>query len=150
MKNKYIFIVAAAIIVAIGGFVVWKFVLTPKSEVEIEEEGITLPPVDESVEVEVIPRSDKRAVTLKIINIPDGTTSIEYEIQYITAKGLPKGAVGRIRVKSGQTSVESEEILFGTCSRNVCRYDEGVTEVDLVLRFNSEDGASIFQETYKL
>lgn len=152
MKNKQIYIIVGILVaLLIGGFGVWKLVLSNPSQdaVEEEEEEIVLPPVDDSVEVKLVARDDKRAVILTVSNIPDDTTSIEYELSYNTAAGLPKGAIGKIRLKN-ESSIE-REILLGTCSRNVCRYDEGVTEVELVLRFNASDGgASQFQESYEL
>lgn len=149
MKNNKPLIIGGIVIalVVVGGLV-WKFVLSEKALPVQEEEEVMLPQVDPSVEVAVAARSDKKAVTLRVANIPSDTESIEYELSYNTAEGLPKGALGKITLK-GESSIE-REILLGTCSRNVCRYDEGVTRIDLVLRFNSAKGASQFQKSYDL
>ena len=149
--NKMLIGVIVLGIVALGmvGFGIWKFVLAPTPEATVEEEDVELPVVDSSVKVDLVARDDKRAVNLKIAGIPKGTESIEYELSYDTSAGLPKGALGTIRLKDGESSVE-REILLGTCSRNVCKYDEGVTKINLVLRFNHPKGSSQFQKEYEL
>lgn len=86
--------------------------------------------------VRLIPRADKREVTLEIKNIKNAD-SVEYELSYLS-KGLSRGVVGTIQLK-GETSV-SRKILLGTCSRNVCKYDEGITDGQLTLRLRSSEG----------
>ena len=149
--NKMFIGVVLLGVVALGvvGFGVWKFVFVPSPETNVEEEQVELPPVDSSVKVDLVARDDKKAVNLKISSIPKGTESIEYELSYDTSAGLPKGALGTIRLKDNESSVE-REILLGTCSRNVCKYDEGVTKISLVLRFNHPKGSSQFQKEYEL
>lgn len=110
---------------------------------------IALPAVDESVEVSLTPRADKKAVVLKIDHIPSKTTSIDYELSYKTGEGLPRGVLGSINLKKGEESVE-REIVLGTCSRNVCVYDKDVEKLNLVLKFNSPEGSSQFQKEYQL
>ncbi len=142
-------VVLGLIALSVVGFGMWKFVFAPSPETVVEEEEIELPVVDSSVKVDLVARDDKKAVTLKISSIPKGTESIDYELSYDTSAGLPKGALGTIRLKDGESSVE-REILLGTCSRNVCKYDEGVTKINLVLRFNHPKGSSQFQKEYVL
>lgn len=138
------------IALSVVGFGMWKFVLAPSPATTVEEEEqVELPPVDSSVKVDLVARDDKKAVVLKISSIPKGTESIEYELSYDTSAGLPKGALGTIRLKDGEVSVE-REILLGTCSRNICKYDEGVTKISLILRFNHPKGSSQFQKEYEL
>ena len=84
----------------------------------------------------LIPRADKRELTLEIKDIKNAT-SIEYELTYLS-KGLSRGVVGTINL-SGETSI-SRKILLGTCSRNVCKYDEGVTDGMLTLRLRGPEG----------
>ena len=108
-----------------------------------------VPEEKREVEVELLPRKDKKAVILKIAKIPDGVTSIDYELTYETEEGLPRGVLGTIRLQEGERRVE-REIILGTCSRNVCVYDTGVEKVNLVLKFNSPQGSFHFQKEYKL
>jgi len=86
--------------------------------------------------VRLIPRADKHELTLEIKNI-ENANSIEYELTYLS-KGLSRGVVGTINL-NGETSI-TRKILLGTCSRNVCRYDEGITDGMLSLRLRGPEG----------
>lgn len=81
------------------------------------------------------PRFDKKAVFLKISSFPPGLKTIEYELTYEAKEG-PRGVLGTVNYK-GEAKIE-REILLGTCSKNVCRYDEGVREVTLTAVFKGE------------
>ena len=150
MKNKTtVLIIGLLVIVSlVVGIFVWKKITTPVLP-PIEEEEVKLPEVDSSVSVSLTPRADNKAVNLSVGGIPKGTESIEYELSYDTSAGLPKGALGKIKLTGSEKAID-REILLGTCSRNVCKYDEGVTKIDLVLRFNTRDGSSQFQKSYDL
>ena len=114
----------------------------------------TLPEAkEEEVEVSLTPRHDKKAVILKISKIPSDVISLEYELLY-EAKGkqgpLPRGVgPAKIDIKGQETILR--EIVLGTCSRNVCVYDEGVKKVSLTLKFNKTSGKSTgFAKEYEL
>ena len=112
--------------------------------------SIALPENQEKgVEVSLIARSDKRAVTLKVNKISTGTISIEYELSYDTGSGLPRGVLGKVDLKGSDTL--SREVLLGSCSKNVCVYDEGVAKISLTLKFNKSSGqATGFSKEYEL
>lgn len=93
-------------------------------------------PADELPVVRLIPRADKREVTLEIENLKN-VNSFEYELTYL-ANDLPRGVVGTINLE-GQTKI-TRKILLGTCSKNVCKYDEGVKGGTLTLRLRRSDG----------
>lgn len=151
MKNKTAMYVSLAIllVVIIGGFFVIKALTSKASNTTPPSENTTsLPPVDSSVQINLVPRNDGKAVILSVSAIPVGTDSIEYELSYLTGAGLLKGAAGKIEL-GGKSNVE-KEILLGTCSRSTCTYDSGVTSVKLTLKFHSSDGASLFTKEYSL
>jgi len=83
------------------------------------------------------PSADKHEVILEIKNIKNAIT-LEYELTYLS-KDIPRGVVGTINLKEGETSI-TRKILLGTCSRNVCKYDEGVTGGTLTLRLRGSEG----------
>lgn len=87
--------------------------------------------------VRLVPRSDKREVTLEIKNLKN-VNAVEYELTYLS-KGITRGVIGTINLKEGETEI-SRKILLGTCSRNVCKYDEDVTTGNLLLRLRSQEG----------
>ena len=150
MKNKKTLIIIAVLAVLIMSALFVKAKTGGKTEVvPTPTPTVALPKVDESVEVDLVSRSDGKAVTLTISQIPSETTSIDYELSYETGEGLPRGVLGTIHLKEGEEEVE-REVLLGTCSRNVCTYDRGVETINLVLKFNSPDGSSQFQQEYEL
>lgn len=151
LKKPIVWIISIVVLLLVGGIVV--FARSQQRESKLEEretprEEEILPAIDPSVTISLTPREDKRAVILKVSNIPDDVTTLEYELTYEAKGGLPRGALGRIDLK-GSLSVE-REILLGTCSRNTCVYDEGVEKVSLTLRFNGTLGRRQFQKEYPL
>ncbi len=125
--------------------------LAPTSKTNAEPTPITdnLPTIDPSVIVDLKLRPDGHAVNLNVSNIPADVVSIEYELSYTTGDGLPKGALsGRpLDINAGERTF-SREILMGTCSKDKCVYDQGVTKISLVLKFNSPKGISQFQKDF--
>lgn len=83
-----------------------------------------------------------REYTLTIDKIPDGVTSLSYEITYDTAKKGTQGIVGSpVTLKAGQTKYTNDQIIFGTCSRNKCVLDEGVENIEITIRLMYKDGS---------
>jgi hypothetical protein len=80
-------------------------------------------------------RPDGRELTLTIENIQNIET-IEYELVYLTG-GVQRGVIGSISVSERDDKV-SRDLLLGTCSRGVCRYDENVTGGTLTITFRGE------------
>jgi len=151
MKKNYL-IAAGLILSLVLLFLIFKMIGSGGRK----EEGVlptpiptvTLPPIEESVEIDLLPRDDKRAVILKISRIPEGVKTVEYEITYEAKSGLSKGVIGKIELKEKEDSI-SREIVLGTCSRNVCVYDENVRKVNLALRFTGPSGSRSFQKEYE-
>src|SRR3989344_6512800 len=86
---------------------------------------------EKQAQVSLTASNYNKAVILKIIDISSDVVSVEYEISYITGKGLPRGVLGKTKIgetKMGKDTV-FKEILLGSCSKNVCVYDEGVTKI---------------------
>lgn len=154
MNKKLLIVIGISIafVVLVGGSVVMvKNFLAPSSNTNVEPTPMTdnLPTIDPSVIVDLKLRSDGHAVSLNVSNIPADVASIEYELSYTTGDGLPKGALsGRpLDINAGERTF-SREILMGTCSKDKCVYDQGVTKIFLVLKFNSPKGTSQFQKDF--
>ncbi len=154
MKKAALILVPVLLIVILGGF----FFLKSRSAspgspapTTTPQSGFTAPEVQEKgVEVSLTPRYDNKAVILKVDKLPTGVTSVEYELSYEAKGGLPRGVLGKVDITSGKTNI-LREILLGTCSRNVCVYDEGVTKVKLTLKFNKSSAPSTgFSQEYEL
>lgn len=102
--------------------------------------------LEERPYVTLTPRADGKEFTLEIARIKNAET-IEYELVYL-AKGLSRGVVGSINLK-GEYEI-SRKLLLGTCSRNVCQYDEGVEKGTLTLRFRGPEGTRKFVSDFHL
>ncbi len=76
------------------------------------------------------PRRDGNALVLNIKRTAS-YDAISYELAY-TSEGIDRGVIGEINTGEKKGEYE-QEILFGTCSKNVCKYDTGVENGTLTL-----------------
>lgn len=150
--KKIIIISVVAIVGVILLIVGLKWGLASKGETETEilpTPTVVLPTISDDISVELLPRGDKRVVALRIKGLTSDIESVEYELTYLTNKGLPRGVLGKIATQ-GEKEIGRDDIVLGTCSSGKCVYDEGVTAIDLSLKFNGTKGSQIFQKTYSL
>lgn len=139
--NRNILIAGGVIIV--GGLLVG-FLLTQGKR---EEKVAVAPQVEEEIGsistqdlgLTLVARSDKRAVKFEITKIT-GIASIDYELSYLAKGDIPRGVIGQIDVKATDKKIASDYLDLGSCSRNVCKYDEGVSSVTLILKITTKDG----------
>jgi hypothetical protein len=131
-----------AALLLITGIVVYKAVATPTKQVVQEEEEVeSLPQVDAAVAVKVTEsRTKANTIILSVTGLAGKYTSVGYEITY-DSQGLIKGvnSGSKPREVAGQDGFE-QEIYLGTCSRNVCKPDPGVSSVSVVLQFTDTAG----------
>jgi hypothetical protein len=76
-----------------------------------------------------------KTVIVAITN-KEGISGIEYELSYTSKGDIPRGAIGQLDITKSKVS---KEITLGTCS-DTCHYDEGVTNIKIVLKITKEDG----------
>jgi hypothetical protein len=139
------------IVIAIGGLVVIGglagFLLTRGTS----EEKVAIPSPTPKVEIELL-SSDAldvtfkpgtaRQYTLTIDGIPEGVSAISYEITYDTTNKGIQGVVGSpIALKEGQMKYVNDKLIFGTCSRGKCVFDEGVNNIQINIRLTYKDGS---------
>lgn len=142
MDGKKI-IIGIAILAVIGGGAY--FATSNKSSKT--EQVTSLQQVEEKVEtisaqelgLTLVARSDKKAVKFEIANIKN-ISSIDYELSYLAKGDIPRGVIGHLEVKSTDKKIASDYLDLGSCSRSVCKYDEGVTSVALILKITTKDG----------
>lgn len=80
-------------------------------------------------------RADRKALTVGFGNLQNAT-SVSYTLTY-TTNGQQEGAGGTI---SGAGSSATRELLFGTCSGNVCRYHTNITNARLEILSQLKSG----------
>lgn len=148
-KGLIIFLIVFGVLVilGVGGFFLFRTKKSTKEVTTPESKGVLIETtLEERPYVTLTPRSDGRELTLEISRIKKAQT-IEYELVYLSA-GLSRGVIGSIDV-NGETTI-SRKLLLGTCSRDVCKYDEEVTEGTLTLRFRAPDGVRKFISDFHL
>lgn len=84
------------------------------------------------------PRNDGNALILTLRRTAS-YDSISYELAY-NSEGIDRGVMGNIDTKDKKGEYE-QEILFGTCSKNVCKYDPEVENGTLTLHIRRGKGA---------
>jgi hypothetical protein len=155
MKNKttIIIIILAVLLLGTAGLV-YKVISSRSSKPVAQTKDVVeiLPQVDASVIVTVKKStSAANTVVMQATGLAGKMVSIGYELTY-ESQGLIKG------VNSGSSAIDvtgkdtfERDIYLGTCSRNVCKPDAGVTKVSVVLEFTDKDGKkSQFSKDYTL
>ena len=82
-------------------------------------------------------RADRRALIINFSNLQNAT-SVSYSLVYTQGNGQQEGAGGALNLK-GQIS-DKAELLFGTCSANVCKYHTGIKNAKLEVSYISKSG----------
>lgn len=151
--NKKIAAGAVVALIIVFGFV-WFVILgesnisnAPEQTEKVLMEGKKIEPVEKSVKVQLIRDASGKKAILTISGIPQKYTEIEYKLAYNTGAGVPRGVLGTIQVDGDEYE---KDIVLGSCSTNICTYDEGVTEVEATLKFNSSGGSTIFEKKFEL
>ncbi|MBU1085074.1 MAG: hypothetical protein ABIJ43_01710 [Candidatus Beckwithbacteria bacterium] len=97
--------------------------------------------------VTLTPRSDGKEVTLSVDKVTNATTA-EYELEYQTDT-LIQGVFGTLDFNDKDMPL-SKDLLFGSCSKGKCRYDEGVIGGSLTMRFDGGDEPYTLKSDFNL
>lgn len=90
-------------------------------------------------------RSDRRALIVNFSNLQNAA-NVSYMLTYQTDT-QEEGAMGALKLNSQQS--DSLELLFGTCSKNVCRYHTGIHNARLEVSYTSKSGKKYLKK-YKI
>src|SRR3989344_1178368 len=139
MKEKLpLILLAAGAVVIIAVFLV----LRGRGGGTIKEEDVPELPFSQRPYTQLVPTKDGHYLTMKVSNINvTGAASMDYELYYDTVEGITQGVPGKINLE-GKKSVE-RELLLGSESSGKFRYDEGVDDGTLTLRFRDGSGKLI-------
>ncbi len=143
-KNTTIFVIVVLGLIAVVGGLLYKVVSTPKLMAPVAKEETPIDPVepiDPAIQVDVRKsRAKDNTVVVSVSGLGSKVKSVAYELTY-DSQGLIKG------VNSGSKPIDTSgkdtferEIYLGTCSRNVCKPDQGVKKVSVVLEFTNSSG----------
>ena len=122
---------------------VYFFVIRTKGDKStvLEDEVVAEIPFEKRPVVSLTPTEDGHYLKLKIDSLVVEAESLDYELLYQTKAGITQGVPGIIKMK-GQKSAETD-LLLGSESSGKFRYDEGVEEGTLTLRFRDSKGKLI-------
>lgn len=79
-------------------------------------------------------RGDRGALIIYFSNLQNAK-SVSYALTYSTST-QPEGAIGSLNLKGSSNA--SQELLFGTCSKNVCRYHTGINNMRLEISYTTQ------------
>jgi hypothetical protein len=137
MKKYLPFILLFAGLLAVVGGIIF---VKGKKKAPIEEEETALIEVslpDRPI-ASLTPTEDGHYLDLKIEKIVIDAESMDYELLYKTGTGITQGVPGTVEL-DGRDFFEAE-LLLGSESSGKFRYDEGVEEGTLTLRFRNNKG----------
>jgi len=140
MKKYLPFILlGVGIIVLIVVFIVVK---KNKSNVPVEKEDTTVTlSLNERPVASLTPSADGHWLKLTLTKILSSAASMDYELLYQLPDGRTQGVPGTIKL-TGQDKIE-RDLLMGSESSGKFRYDEGVKEGTLTIRFRNDAGKLI-------
>lgn len=98
----------------------------------------------ESIGLSLKPGSDGKRVIMTVTKTDD-IDSLDYELSYTSKGDIPRGVLGHVDVKKGQTA--TADIYLGTCS-SVCHPDSEVKNIKIVVKVN-KSGGRVFQAEAK-
>lgn len=153
-QSKKILLILAVILIAVI-FSSYKLLVGGqiKKEAIVKKEQLpknVIPTLDPSVKVDLVKESKNQEVTLIIENIPDETSSIEYELSYQTSEQGLQGVVGTVDMEKIEDQAYEKNITLGTCSSGRCVYHKVVGEIKLMLKFIGEYGQRVFEKEYTI
>jgi hypothetical protein len=110
---------------------------TGPAEISPDEIGLTL---------EASPDNKKVQFSLSRLK---GINAIAYELTYEAestdqerSEGadarIPRGITGEAKINSNDNSYKSPWLDLGSCSKNVCKYDKGINNINLILKITKD------------
>lgn len=148
LSKPVIIAVAAVVLLAVG--VAALLVFFPKNSDTVTKSTNSSANVKklspEDIGLNLTVRPDKKGIVMKITKLA-GISSVEYDVSYdakVNDEGqdavVPRGVSGSpIQVKAGDSEI-SRDLDLGTCSKNVCKYDNVVSDVTFTIRVNYANG----------
>lgn len=147
MNKKWIIIPLVIIVLAAGGFFGYKKFFAkkkkeePKKVVSKKAQLVNQIELGKRPYLTLVPREDGREVSMTIDKLQLGEENVEYELEY-QAGNMIQGAGGRIDFTQEPAPV-TKKLLFGSCSKGKCTYDENVSGGSLTLTFAGKEGYAL-------
>lgn len=124
-----------------GGMLVSQQQPKKVDQVQKKEEVDAIPTVDSSTIVALKSLQGNREIVLEGKGIPNGTSSMDYELSYDTKDQGKQGVIGTISTINGDSF--EKQMTLGTCSSGRCVYHEVIGSIQVTLKFTGEYGEKI-------
>lgn len=150
MKKKMVIVVVGALVLAGVGAGIFFSRQKPKiaGQPQKKEELGAIPTVDASTIVTLSAMQGNKEIVLKSIGIPNGTTSVDYELSYDTKAQGKQGVIGTVSSINGNSF--EKQMTLGTCSSGRCVYHEVVGAIQVTLKFTGEYGEKVLSKEFTL
>ena len=119
------------------------FVFTPAAEAKVLPQAKKAPVAkavtqSKSTGITISPklRADRKALSINFGNLQNAS-AVSYSLTYKTST-QEEGAMGALNLNQGAS--QTQELLFGTCSKNVCRYHSGIKDARLDISYTLKSG----------
>jgi hypothetical protein len=119
--------------------------LVPQAKVQTGGSATTQKATDPRISTKVVFRGDRKAIIATFSNL-SVAKKVDYSLTY-SARGTTQGATGSIKADAQDPT--TREIIFGTCSHGVCRYDSGITNARFVVTTTLTSGKKV-AKTFRL
>ena len=138
MKYLPVFLlIGGAVLISLVGFVI--FNLRSKApELTKKDEPVKELSLEDRPFVTLVPNASGNELAFNLTRIPGSISVVEYELVYNTLANVKQGVPGSVDVE-GRATLE-RKLTLGTCSSGVCRYDKGVRDIQLTLKFRDSKG----------
>ncbi|MCS7092356.1 MAG: hypothetical protein NZM26_03330 [Patescibacteria group bacterium] len=138
LKKRLPFVLLGlGILVFVGTFIFTK--VNVIKDVNLINDGkVAEIPLEKRPVVSLIPIKEGRFLKLRIEKMDLRATTLDYELLYDVPGGVTQGVPGSVNIK-GLSSFETE-ILLGSESSGKFRYDEGVEQGTITVRFRDDKG----------
>lgn len=144
---KKIIIVILVLLLAGGGFFTYR-TISAKKQTEQKKvvtskkrNPVNILDLDKRPYITLVPRVDGHEVSMTIDNLHYKEDMVEYELEY-QAGTMLQGAGGRIDF-SVESAPITKKLLFGSCSKGKCKYDDNVSAGSLTLYFEGKEDYSL-------
>lgn len=119
-------------------------VLAAKKRVNRGGTTVTSGTVSRGVQSSVRLKANRLGLILTLSGFGN-VTSVSYQLTY-TTNGIPQGVMGTVQPSGG---IETRELLFGTCSKNVCRWHTNIRDARLIVTSKLKSGLTI-RKSYRI
>lgn len=132
--KKILFIFTIILLVSIFSQKSYALKVLPQSKTANKQ--VSFKPSSAAVSITPKLRRDRKAIIVYFGNLKNAE-SISYMLVYKT-NGQEEGAGGSVNPSLGNSA--SRELLFGTCSKNVCRYHPNISNMKLEVTTKLKSG----------